>query len=152
MLVPSPLRLTTRDLSLQLNACGHSPYATSTLTRGWICLLWICSAFVKCKFRTYSMILKILSYALYASPLSVQALESRSCISCLSYSTMSLFILLYNGSLSLESNTVPISPRDGPKIKHILLKMRCWTATQRRDVRHRKNASSSSPILRAYVA
>jgi hypothetical protein len=45
---------------LQLNTCGRSPYVTSTLTRGWVCLLWIGFNFVKCTYRTYSMLLKIL--------------------------------------------------------------------------------------------
>jgi hypothetical protein len=29
----------------QLSPCVHSPYATSSLTRRWICLLWICVDF-----------------------------------------------------------------------------------------------------------
>jgi hypothetical protein len=29
----------------QLNSCGNSPYVTSSLTRRWVCLLWICLAF-----------------------------------------------------------------------------------------------------------
>jgi hypothetical protein len=33
VLAPSPLRFTTRDLFLQLNPSGHSPYVTSSLTR-----------------------------------------------------------------------------------------------------------------------
>jgi hypothetical protein len=37
---------------LQLNPCGHRPYVTYSLTRGWVCLLWICFAFVKCTYRT----------------------------------------------------------------------------------------------------
>jgi hypothetical protein len=32
---------------LQLNLCGHSPYVTFSLTRGWVCLLWIGFVFVK---------------------------------------------------------------------------------------------------------
>jgi hypothetical protein len=30
-----------RHFFLQVNPCGHSPYVTSSLTRGWVCLLWI---------------------------------------------------------------------------------------------------------------
>jgi hypothetical protein len=30
--------------SFQLNTCGNSPYVTSSLTRRWACLLWICLA------------------------------------------------------------------------------------------------------------
>jgi hypothetical protein len=70
---------------LQLKPCGHSPYVTYSLTRGLVCLLWICFAFVKCTYRTYSMLLKILPCALYISSLSVQALQSRLYLACLSY-------------------------------------------------------------------
>jgi hypothetical protein len=41
VLAPSSLRFTTRAFFLQLN-----PYATSSLTWGWLCILWICLAFV----------------------------------------------------------------------------------------------------------
>jgi hypothetical protein len=41
----SPLRHTTTDAFFQLNPCGNSPYVTSSLTRRWVCLLWICVAF-----------------------------------------------------------------------------------------------------------
>jgi hypothetical protein len=40
--------LETHDQSflfLQLNPCDHSPYVTSSLTKGWICLLWVCLIF-----------------------------------------------------------------------------------------------------------
>jgi hypothetical protein len=56
---------------LQLNPCGHSYYVTSSLRKGWICLLWIVWSFVKCTYLTYSMLLKILAFALYTCPLSV---------------------------------------------------------------------------------
>jgi hypothetical protein len=32
----SPLTLTT-SIFFQMNTCGHSPYVTSSLTRGWVC-------------------------------------------------------------------------------------------------------------------
>jgi hypothetical protein len=44
VLASSPLRLTT-NFFFQLNPCDHSPYVTSSLTRRWVCLLWICLAF-----------------------------------------------------------------------------------------------------------
>jgi hypothetical protein len=28
-----------KQLLFQLNICGHSPYVTSSLTRGWVCRL-----------------------------------------------------------------------------------------------------------------
>jgi hypothetical protein len=43
--------------------------------------------FIKCTFRTYSMLLKILPFALQTSPLSAQDMQSRSCLSYLSYAT-----------------------------------------------------------------
>jgi hypothetical protein len=49
VLAPSPLRLTAWIFS-QLHTCGHSPYITSSLTRGWVChlqlLLALASAFI----------------------------------------------------------------------------------------------------------
>jgi hypothetical protein len=39
VLAPSPLRLTARYVLPQLNTCGHSPYITSSLKRGWVCHL-----------------------------------------------------------------------------------------------------------------
>jgi hypothetical protein len=44
-------------------------------------------AFVKCPYSRYSMLLKILPFVLYTSPLSVQALQSRSCPAYLSHAT-----------------------------------------------------------------
>jgi hypothetical protein len=51
----NPLEDHYQRFFLQLNPCGNSPYVTSSLMRGWVCLLWICLAFVKCTsifFRT----------------------------------------------------------------------------------------------------
>jgi hypothetical protein len=39
VLATSLLRLTTSDFISQLNTCGYDPYVTSSLARGWICLL-----------------------------------------------------------------------------------------------------------------
>jgi hypothetical protein len=36
--MPHRFRLTTR-IFFQLNTCSHSPYVTSSLTRGWVCHL-----------------------------------------------------------------------------------------------------------------
>jgi hypothetical protein len=50
VLAPSPLRLTARISFSQLSTCGHSPYITFSLTRGWVChlqlLLALASAFI----------------------------------------------------------------------------------------------------------
>jgi hypothetical protein len=51
-------------LFFRLNPCGHTPNVTSSPTRGWVCLLWIGLAFVKCTYRIYSMLLKSLSFVL----------------------------------------------------------------------------------------
>jgi hypothetical protein len=49
VLAPSHLRLTVR-MVFSINTCGHSPYVTSSLTRGWVCrlqwLLGLASAFI----------------------------------------------------------------------------------------------------------
>jgi hypothetical protein len=159
----TPLNITTRDF-VHLNACGYSPYATSSLTRGWVWLfineshgfdsrrgnwilnwpnpssrtvtlrssrpltevstrnfpggkerptrkadkhtaiwkmwelrrlrtLWASTACYKNSFTSfnlrikYPMLLKILAFALYTSPVSDQVLQSRSCPSYLSYDT-----------------------------------------------------------------
>jgi hypothetical protein len=53
-----------QKLFFRLNPCGHIGFA-----------------FVKCTCRTCSMLLKILPCTLHGSPLSVQALQSGSCLS-----------------------------------------------------------------------
>jgi hypothetical protein len=37
VMATNPLRLTVNNFIFQLNTCGYNPYATSSLTRGWIC-------------------------------------------------------------------------------------------------------------------
>jgi hypothetical protein len=39
VLATSPLRLRTSNIFFQINICGHRPYVTSSLTRGWVCHL-----------------------------------------------------------------------------------------------------------------
>jgi hypothetical protein len=39
VLATSPLRRTTSNFIFQPNTCLHSPYVTSSLTRGWVCRL-----------------------------------------------------------------------------------------------------------------
>jgi hypothetical protein len=51
----NPLEAHDQSFFLRLNPCGHSPYVTSSLTRGWVCLLWIGFAFVKYTYRTYNI-------------------------------------------------------------------------------------------------
>jgi hypothetical protein len=46
----------------QLNSYDHGPCVTSSLKRGWVCLFSVRLAFVKCTYRTYSMILKVLHF------------------------------------------------------------------------------------------
>jgi hypothetical protein len=40
------------QIVLQLNPCGYSSYESSSLTKGWVCLLWISFTFVKFAYRT----------------------------------------------------------------------------------------------------
>jgi hypothetical protein len=60
--------------------CGNSPYVTSSLTRRWVCLLWICLTFRQVYISDINRLLKSLTFALHSSPLSVQALQSRQCL------------------------------------------------------------------------
>jgi hypothetical protein len=87
-LASSTLRPTTRDFFPNNPFC-NSPYVTSSLTWRWACLLYAWP-FVKCTYRTYSMLLKILPCALYASPVSIGFADQMMPI---------LHILCYNGSL-----------------------------------------------------
>jgi hypothetical protein len=54
---------------------------------GWVGLLWIDFTFVKCMYCAHSVLLKSLAFTLYTRSLSPQALQSRSCLSYLSYAT-----------------------------------------------------------------
>jgi hypothetical protein len=47
--------------------------------------------FAKYPFRTYNMLLKIPTFALYTSPISVLALQSRSCLTYVSYATTAAY-------------------------------------------------------------
>jgi hypothetical protein len=89
VLVPSPLRLTIRELFffLQLNLCGYSPYVT--FSPGQAEYAW---SYIKCTYRIYiySMSLKILPFALHTSPVSQDFTKQIMPI---------LRILRYNGSL-----------------------------------------------------
>jgi hypothetical protein len=76
VLTSSPLRPTTRDFC-RLNPCGNSPLWREDRFVSYE-YAW---PFIKCTYRTYSMLLKILPFALYTSPLSVQTLQSRTCLS-----------------------------------------------------------------------
>jgi hypothetical protein len=78
--------LSSLCLIFTLNQCGLGPYGTSSQTRANEKYL----AFVRCKYHTSSTILKMLSFTVrvYTSPLSVQALQYRPCLSYLSYTTM----------------------------------------------------------------
>jgi hypothetical protein len=64
-----PLEAHEKIFFWQLNPYGHSPCETFSLMRECVCLLWICLAFVKHTYSTYSMTLKILPLTKYRSPL-----------------------------------------------------------------------------------
>jgi GR25 family glycosyltransferase involved in LPS biosynthesis len=57
VLAPSPLSLMTRDF---FNCTFAVIYVTVSLTRRWGCLNEYAWPFIKCTYRTYSMLLKIL--------------------------------------------------------------------------------------------
>jgi hypothetical protein len=87
ILESSLLRLTTSDFLFCNWTLVVRPCVTSSLKRGWVCVLWMYLAFVKCKYRTYSTWLKTLPFSLCKTPMSVQALQSRACVSYLTYAT-----------------------------------------------------------------
>jgi hypothetical protein len=65
-------------------------YGLTPISSSWHQTPWDPRPFVKCTFRMYwmlYMLLKILRFALHPNPLSVQALQSRSWLSYLSYAT-----------------------------------------------------------------
>jgi hypothetical protein len=62
ILVPSALRIMIKDLFLHLNPCGHSPYVTSSLTRGWVHLF-------KYRLCLYQVYVSHISHVIENSPL-----------------------------------------------------------------------------------
>jgi hypothetical protein len=73
-----PLETNDQRFFLQLNSCGHIPYITFFLMRRWVFLsAWPLSSVL------ISHV--VLRFALYTSPLPVQASQSRSSLSHLSY-------------------------------------------------------------------
>jgi hypothetical protein len=82
-LAPSPLRQNIL-FSFKLNPYGNSAYVTSSLTRRRVSLLWICLVIRQ---MYVSHVTENSSFCIVWSPLSVQALQSRSCLSYLSYAT-----------------------------------------------------------------
>jgi hypothetical protein len=92
VLASSPSWLTTRDLFLQMNPCDYSPYVTSSLTTGWVCLLWIGFASLLLSVR----IAHIADYWKFLLVHYVQVLcQSKLCKA----DHAVLLILCYNGSL-----------------------------------------------------
>jgi hypothetical protein len=90
ILAPGPLSPMATNLFFQLNPCGVSPYVNPLWWEDAFVSYECAWLFVKCTFHTYNM-LKIPTLTLYTSPLSAQALQSRSCLT--------LRILCYNGPL-----------------------------------------------------
>jgi hypothetical protein len=90
VLASSPLRLTTRDF-FQLNPCGHSPYVTSSLTKRWVCPLWICLAICQVYvLHIWHVIKNSFFCTIYKPPVSPGFRKQIMLILC---------ILCYNGSL-----------------------------------------------------
>jgi hypothetical protein len=73
-----------------LNTCGHSPYLTSSLTRGWVCLLWTCLALsrVRITYMTCYWKFFLVRYRQVLCPGFAKQIMSI------------LLILCYNGSLA----------------------------------------------------
>jgi hypothetical protein len=77
----------------QLNPSAFSPYITSCLTRGWVCILWICLAFIKCIYIAHKHVIENSSFcAIYEYRSSVSPGFAKQIMPI-------LFILCYNGSL-----------------------------------------------------
>jgi hypothetical protein len=72
VLGPSPLRPMTCNFILQLNTFDHSPYITSSLTRGWVCPLQLLLALAS------AVILRSESHGAHDHILS-QIRDSHSC-------------------------------------------------------------------------
>jgi hypothetical protein len=87
VLASSPLRRTT-SYFFQLNSCDNSPYVTSSLTRRWVCLLWICLTFRQMHFTHIACYWKffLLHYTQVSTGFTEQIMQI-------------LRILCYNGSL-----------------------------------------------------
>jgi hypothetical protein len=87
VLMPCPLTY----FFFQLNPCSHSPYVTSSLTRGWVCLLWVCLTFRQVYVsHIYHVIENSSLCTTYKSSVSPSFAKQIRSI---------LFILCYNGSL-----------------------------------------------------
>jgi hypothetical protein len=85
VLAPGPLRPTTRDCFSNRTLAVIVLISHPLWREGGVVSYEYAWPFVKCIFRTYNMLLKIFPFALHTSPLSVQALQSRSCLSYVSY-------------------------------------------------------------------
>jgi hypothetical protein len=77
-----------RFFLFQLNPCGHSPYVTSSLMRGWICLLWICLALSSVRITHTACYWKFFLLHYIQVLCQSRLLQSWSCLSYLSYATM----------------------------------------------------------------
>jgi hypothetical protein len=86
-----PLETHEQEIFLQLNHCGNSPYITSSLTRRWVCLLWISLAFRQLYVSHLQHIIENSSICtIYKFSVSTDFTEQIMHI---------LLILCYNGSL-----------------------------------------------------
>jgi hypothetical protein len=85
VLAPSPLRLKATDFS-QPNAFDHSPYVTSSCTRKWGCLLWICQASSSVRIAHVACYWKFLLCTIHKSSVNV-GFAKQTCLSYVSYAT-----------------------------------------------------------------
>jgi hypothetical protein len=79
--------LETQRFFFQRNSWGDSPYVTPSLTIRWVCHLWICLDHRQVYIWHIYHVIENSFFALHTSPLSVQALQSRACLSRVSYAT-----------------------------------------------------------------
>jgi hypothetical protein len=86
VLATSPLRLATRDF-FQLNSCDNIPNISSSLTKDCIFLYWIRLAFRQMYISHIEHVTEIPTFALQTSPMWVQALQSRPCLTYVSCAT-----------------------------------------------------------------
>jgi hypothetical protein len=84
--------LEAHEQFFKLNPCGHSPYVTPSLTRGLVCLLWICLAFCQVYVSHIWHVIEYFSFCIiYKSSVSPDFAKQIMSI---------LRTLCYNGSLT----------------------------------------------------
>jgi hypothetical protein len=105
------LRLTTSNSFFQLNTCGHSPYVTSPLTRGWVCRLELLLALAS------AVILRPESRGIYDHILVSQILDSPNLEGRLSVS------ISPRNKVSVQRHCTYFLIRDGHWLRYLVNKI-----------------------------